>query len=118
VQEDLASLGAVLFEMLTGRAPGKPARNPSALNRSLPQEVDAIVGKALGASGGYQSAVVMAAELRAVGALLDVRVDAVDTAAITSARAKRSRRGRSPIWLVALVLAALAAAAWWYFRRA
>ncbi len=52
---DLSSLGGILFEMLTGRAPAPGAGVPSAVNRSLPREIDPIVGKALGKSGGYET---------------------------------------------------------------
>src|SRR4051812_38186745 len=54
---DLASLGALLFEMLTARRPGPGAGVPSAVNRSLPRDIDPIVARALGRSGGYESAV-------------------------------------------------------------
>ena len=113
---DLSALGVVLFEMLTGRAPVPGAGVPSAVNRSLPREIDPIVAKALGKSGGYEAAATLAAELRALGAILDVRQDAHEAAA--PARRSRPKPGRShAVWIVlALTLAAAAATAWWYFR--
>jgi len=109
---DLFSLGVILFEMLTGVAPAPGAGVPSAVNRSLPREIDPIVGKALGKSGGYESAATLAAELRAVGAMLDVRQEAQE-AAVPVPVSPRSYAG----WIVlALVLATVAATAWWYFR--
>ena len=108
---DFFSLGVILFEMLTGSAPVPGAGVPSAINRSLPREIDSIVAKALGKSGGYESAATLAAELRAVGAMLDVRQDAHEAASPVKMSPRRSYSG----WIV-LVLALAAAAAWWYFR--
>ena len=87
---------SILFEMLTGRAPAPGAGVPSAVNRSLPREIDPIVGKALGKSGGYESAVTLAAELRAVGAMLDVRKEESD--AVAPARsARRPKRSYASV---------------------
>ena len=108
---DFFSLGVILFEMLTGSPPVPGAGVPSAINRSLPREIDSIVAKALGKSGGYESAATLAAELRAVGAMLDVRQDAHEAASPV----KMSPRRSYSAWIV-LVLALAAAAAWWYFR--
>jgi serine/threonine protein kinase len=113
---DLFSLGEILFEMLTGGLPVPGAGVPSAINRSLPREIDPIVARALGKSGGYESAATLAAELRAVGAMLDVRQEAHEAA--VSVAMSRSKPGRSYAgWIVfVLALAAVAATAWWYFR--
>ena len=114
---DLFSLGVILFEMLTGRAPVPGAGVPSAVNRSLPREIDPIVAKALGKSGGYESAATLAAELRAVGAMLDVRQEANEAAAACRRCHGRSRAIVRRCGLsLALALAAVAATAWWYFR--
>ena len=113
---DFFSLGVILFEMLTGSAPVPGAGVPSAINRSLPREIDSIVAKALGKSGGYESAATLAAELRAVGAMLDVRQDALE-AASPVAMSRSKPRPSYAVWIVlVLALAAAAAAAWWYFR--
>jgi serine/threonine-protein kinase len=113
---DIFGLGVILFEMLTGSVPVPGAGVPSAVNRSLPREIDPIVAKALGKSGGYQSAATLAAELRAVGAVLDVRQDAHEAAFHVTMSRPKPRRSYSAWIVVALTLAALAATAWWYFR--
>src|SRR5581483_9472793 len=125
---DLFSLGAVLFEMLTGTAPffaataaaiaGKivqsPAPAPSSVNRSLPRELDEIVGRLLARSPSerYESAATVAAELRAVGAILDERsaAAAASSPVVVRPPQRQSSAGR---WLVlALAAAGLAALAW------
>jgi hypothetical protein len=106
------SLGVILFEMLTGAAPSPGAAVPSTVNRSLPREIDSIVTKALGIGGGYEAAATLAAELRAFGAVLDVRQEAHEAAGV--AKPGRTSKRRSIGWItVALALAA--AAVWWYF---
>lgn len=108
---DLVALGVILFEMLTGAAPSPGAAVPSVVNRSLPREIDPLVTKSLGIGGGYEAAATLAAELRALGAVFDVRQDAYDAASI--ARLGPASKGRRIGWIaVALALAALAA--WWY----
>jgi serine/threonine-protein kinase len=125
---DVFSLGIVLFEMLTGTLPfpgtttaalalqivQAPAPAPSAVNGAVPRELDAIVSKALAKSPDqrYASAATMAADLRAVAAMLDARSATSEPAAAPLAvrPAGRSYAG----WVVfVLVLAALVAGAWW-----
>jgi len=133
---DIFSLGIVMFEMLTGRLPFSaatpaalalqivqaPAPLPSSMNRSLPTELDAIVGKALAKSleQRYESSVTLAAELRSVAAILDVRSDAAAPASphmtVQQPRRQQPRQQTGAGWIVLLViLAALLAAAW--FQR-
>jgi len=87
---------------------------PSSANKSLPIELDPIVAKALAKSldQRYESAVTLAAELRSVGAILDVRADASPPPVVHAT--VRQPKGRSSArWIILLiVLAALAAAAW------
>ena len=113
---DIFSLGVILFEMLTGGAPAPGAGVPSAVNRSLPREIDPIVARALGKSGGYESAATLAAELRAVGAMLDVRHEAHEAAVPVSMSRSKPKHSYARWIVVALTLAAVAATAWWYFR--
>ena len=126
---DIFSLGIVLFEMLTGRLPfagatstalalqivQAPAPAPSAVNPSLPKDVDGVVARALAKSldSRYESAATFAAALRAVSATLDVRTGVAETTTRVSAFTPRRRRSPGP-WIAALaVLTIVAAAGWW-----
>ena len=129
---DIFSLGIVMFEMLTGKLPFAGATStalalqivqasapaPSVLNPSLPPELDAIVGKAMAKSleQRYASAATLSAELRSVGAILDVRSDTQEAAAVfTPARpARRSMAG----WIVPLLVIGSLGAGTWYERGA
>ena len=125
---DVFSLGTVMFEMLTGKLPFAGANRPevalqivqaqaplpSSVNKSLPVELDPIVARALskGLDQRYESAVTLAAELRSVGAILDVRADA-SPPPVAHATVRQPRGRSSAGWIILLiVLAALAAAAW------
>ena len=123
---DIFSLGTVLFEMLTCALPftattssalalqivQAPAPAPSSVRKSLPQELDVIVGKALAKSleQRYEAAATFAAELRSVAAILDVRNEGSEPAStlIALQRPQRSYVG----WIVAAIVLALGAAAW------
>jgi eukaryotic-like serine/threonine-protein kinase len=86
---DVFSLGAVLYEMLTGRQAFGAAtaadtvveiirampEPPSAINPEVPPDLDAIVQRAMAKNieARQQSAASFSAELRSVGAVLDVR---------------------------------------------
>jgi hypothetical protein len=87
---------------------------PSSVNKSLPIELDPIVARALAKSldQRYESAVTLAAELRSVGAILDVRADA-SPPPVVHAAVRQPKRSSGAGWIILLlVLAALAAAAW------
>ena len=81
----------------------------------MPAELDAIVGRMLAhdPNARSQSAATIAAELRGVAAILDVRT-ATHEAEFT--RASPSSRHRPSAWLFAVVLVAVAAGAAWVWR--
>ena len=109
-RSDVYSVGSLLYEMLTARpfAPAAPA--PSAINPAVPKELDAATLRATAQQPDYryQSLVTMAAELRSIAAILDVRDAVADEAADEANQ-------RLPV-LVLVLLAALVALAWWAIR--
>ena len=133
---DVFSLGVVLYEMLTGRAPfgsstagvtavkvlqGMPPP-PSHQNKSVPVGFDAIVAKALAKSldARYSSASEMVADLRVLASGLNVRV----TAEVFRGRKETPAKPVGPLLkrlAVAVVLlalvGALGAAAWTWRNR-
>jgi serine/threonine-protein kinase len=84
---------------------------PSSLNPELPAELDAILAKALSKSPTlrYEAAATLAAELRSVGAILDVRSDVSEAAAAATVDGPPRS---SKVWVALLVLAAIGAAGW------
>jgi serine/threonine protein kinase len=115
-RSDIEALGALLFEMVTGRS---PADASTRLSFSLPRELDDVVAKALGAyaEGGYQSAATCAAELRSVATILGVRAASAEPARAGPVKAVgRERRSRGWIILAAAAAALAALAAAWWLR--
>src|SRR5579864_6911933 len=111
---DVLALGSIFFEMLTGRQPsaaGAPSP-PSSINSSVPRELDPIAVKALTRSpdARYESAATLAAELRSVAAILDVRSGLTEPPTLAPDwQRRRSVAG----WLIAaLILAAIAVLVW------
>ena len=123
---DIFSLGLMLFEMLTGHQPFEAegalplqivqaaAPKPSSLNAEIPDDLDPIMQRALAKSldQRYESTATLAAELRAVAAIMDERATAaeIQAAALPTPRAGGSRWG-AVVWI--LVLLGLAAGGWY-----
>lgn len=128
VRTDVFSLGAVLFEMLTGQNPfagrtsgetlvsiiSKAPPPPSALNPEVPAELDAIVLRALAKDIEIrqQSAAAFSAELRSIGAILEVR--AGETSAGDLMPLDDEDEGGAGKWIAAAVVLGALGAAWWF----
>ena len=114
-RSDIYSLGAVMFEMLTGR---QRARGVvlSGLNPSVPPEVEQIIARMLASTVEHraQSAATVAAELRSIAAMLDTRTELAEAAEAVEPLGTGKRRGRGVAVFVALLALAGAAAAAWF----
>ena len=127
-RSDLFSVGSIVYEMLIGRAPfaaASPAAavmnvirmapmRASTLNPNLPPELDAIITRALskGLDDRYQSAASLAAELRSVAAVLDVRSGDTALSDLIPLDEERS----SGKWIGVFVLIALVVVVWWFLK--
>jgi serine/threonine protein kinase len=129
-RSDLFSLGVIVYEMLSGRTPfaaATPADTvvnvtarvpppPSGAVVELPKELDATLARALAKDLAVrqQSAVSLAAELRSIAAILDVRSGDAVPPAVLALDDERTGAGR--LWAAIAVLGALGIAAWLWFR--
>jgi serine/threonine protein kinase len=113
-RSDVYSVGAILYEMLTTRQPlHRGSAAPSAANANVPAELDLVVLKAVAPNPAsrFQSAAVLAAELRATVAVLDPR----------DVNGEEDERSAAPApgfpWTLTLgvvILLALGVLAWWF----
>ncbi len=113
-RSDVYSLGAVLYEMLTGRPPfegtflqvlkqveSQAPRAPSSLNRAVPKEVEAVVLRALAKDPGERFADARAFAI-ALGSPSSMRATVVRTRPTPS-----PARRRLPAWAAWVAIAAL-----------
>ena len=115
-RSDIHSVGAILYEMLTTRRPlHRGASAPSASNPHVPKELDDVVLRAVAPNpeSRFQSAATLAAELRSVAAVVDVRGGAGDE--VDEIPAASTTVGRTVV-IAAIILAVVAAIAWLFTR--
>ena len=131
---DVFSIGALTYEMVTGRNPflgptaGATVMNviqgkfapASQVNPAVPAELDAILAHALNPdlSHRQQSAASLAAELRSVAAMLDVRTgDAATPSALLPIDDSPDRNAAGLLVGALIVAAGAAAGVWWWLSR-
>lgn len=128
-RSDVFSLGVVVHEMLSGKNPFAAARPadtivniiagrpslPSSVNADVTAEFDALVARALAKDLEHrqQSAASFSAELRSIGAMLDVRTG--DSPSPGDLLPIDDDPGRGKWWAIGVAGVALGAAGWWWF---
>jgi serine/threonine protein kinase len=125
---DVFSLGTVLYEMLDGRNPfAAPTASQTVVNviaaapppvaaaANVPADFESIVARAMAKEidRRHQSAASFSAELRSVGAILDVRSGDSAPGHLVPLD---EESGSGKWWAAAIVVAALAAIIWWLTR--
>jgi serine/threonine protein kinase len=117
--DDVFSLGAVVFEMITGKpfdARVSAAARPATVGREVPHELDPIVARMLLQDGQapYESPATVAADLRAAAEAIDRRTASVEQPLPMPAR---RQRGAGLQWLIVLVVLVAVALVWLVMRR-
>jgi serine/threonine protein kinase len=115
-RSDIYSVGAVMYETLTGRRPlHRGAAAPSASNPHVPPELDEVLLKAVAPNpdNRYESAAAFAAQLRSVSALLDTRGALGDE----EDHGEETTHNLTRVFLMAAaILLGAGALAWWFLR--
>ena len=115
-RSDIYSVGAMMYEMLTTRRPmHRGASAPSASNAHVPPELDEIVLRAVAPNpdNRYQSSATLAAELRSVNAIFDVRGFVGDDS--EQVEDAPNNVGRI-LLLTAIMLLLIGGIAWWFLH--
>jgi len=115
-RSDIYSVGAVMYETLTGRRPmHRGAAAPGASNPHVPPELDEAVLKAVAPNpdNRFQSAAAFAAQLRSLAAVLDARGALSDEEDIDE---RTSNNVTRVVLTAAGILGGAGALAWWFLR--
>jgi len=131
---DVFSMGTLIYELVTGRNPFAAAtagatvvnviqgkvEPPSVVNPNVPKELDPVLARALtpDIENRQQSAAALAAELRSIAAMLDVRTgDAAEPSALLPIDDRPDRHAASLLFIFLAVAAIVAVAVWWLLSR-